>query len=104
MRPYLTQPSRVVNFTQKARNLGHAAMTVAQAAIAEPDQPVLVPAEVEIERLGGCRNCPEGRWNPEGNAGLGECLHPKCGCTAYKLKFAALSCPLDPPVWKRHTP
>jgi hypothetical protein len=93
-RPYLTQPSRVVSHVRKARNLARAAAVV----VATPG-PVFVPAEVEAARLAKCAACPEGRWHPEGNAGLGECRHPACGCTSYKLKFAALACPLDPPVW-----
>jgi hypothetical protein len=96
-RPYLTPPSRVVSHVRKVANLARAVETV----VTTPG-PVFVPETVEAERLAKCAACPEGRWNPEGNAGLGECQHPGCGCTAYKLKFAALSCPLNPPQWGPH--
>lgn len=103
MTTHRTAPSRVVSHVRKARNLARAVATVATDALTTAG-PVLVSAEIEAARLAKCRACPESRWHPEGNAGLGECRHPDCGCTAYKLKFAALSCPLNPPEWEALKP
>lgn len=91
-------PVRSPSVARKAVNLVRAAGTVAGAALA--GEPVLVSAEAEARRRAGCAACPEGRWDAAGNAGLGECRHPECGCTGLKLKLAAMRCPLDPPVWR----
>jgi len=40
-----------------------------------------------------CRACPA--WREEGNLGLGECTHPKCGCTRFKPQWATEHCPID---------
>jgi hypothetical protein len=34
-------------------------------------------------------------WNPKGNAGLGECQYPKCGCTKIKGALVGMKCPID---------
>lgn len=88
---------RAPTLAQKARNLASAAATVAVAAVAHQG-PILVSAEVEARRRAACAACD--LWHPEGNAGLGECRHPSCGCTGLKHKLAAMSCPLDPPAWR----
>ncbi|MFA6959955.1 MAG: hypothetical protein WC205_04290 [Opitutaceae bacterium] len=108
---HVSKPSSVrrlapqpVSLSRKMANLATAAVTVAVAKIVEPSVPVLVPEIVEDDRRAKCLVCPEGRWNAEGNAGLGECRHPDCGCTGLKLKFAALRCPLQPPEWVEWKP
>ena len=30
----------------------------------------------------------------KGNFGLGECIHPKCGCTRFKPGWATEHCPI----------
>ena len=55
--------------------------------------------EVFVERLEGCRSCPEGLWDENARFGAGKCNHPKCGCTMAKMLYAVMRCPLDPPQW-----
>lgn len=51
-----------------------------------------------------CKACP--KWSAKGNWGLGECTHPKCGCTKAKIMLATSKCPdgkwdAEPPL-NRH--
>jgi len=63
---------------------------------------ILALDETLAQRLDLCEHaCPGRFWNPAGNAGLGECRHPDCGCTKFKLRFAKAECPLK--VWLKET-
>lgn len=53
---------------------------------------VHVPKEIEEMRGDICRECPY--WDAGARLGLGKCLHPKCGCTSVKWKWASESCPI----------
>ncbi len=50
----------------------------------------LVPPEVPAERMAACAACPN--FGPEGNAGMGECRAPGCGCTKIKLWLETSKC------------
>jgi hypothetical protein len=45
------------------------------------------------ECLSVCSACSF--WNNKGNLGLGECTHPKCGCTRFKPQWATEDCPIN---------
>jgi hypothetical protein len=107
---HVTKPSKViyhrprpVPLAAKIAHAGGAAFAIAAQAV--QGGPVLVPEEIEQERLAICETkCPGNYWRPEGNAGLGECTHPSCGCTSLKHKFAVMQCPHNPPAWEAWKP
>lgn len=50
----------------------------------------LVSKEIREERMATCQACPY--YLPEGNAGLGQCTAPGCGCTSAKLWLETSQC------------
>lgn len=77
--------NKIVNATQ-------ASIRVAKAVIKRKD--LIVSEEERDRRLSICRSCPEGYWNENGNMGMGECTHSKCGCTRIKHKLTTEKCPI----------
>jgi len=53
---------------------------------------VRLPRRIRKQRLAICKNCPGGYWRPNGNFFLGECTHPKCGCTRLKHGLSTEKC------------
>lgn len=82
---------------QKAVNLVQSAAVIVSAVADHPTGPIKASAAVVAERAAICDACEH--WNPAGNLGAGMCN--QCGCTRAKLNFAALSCPLPEPKWRR---
>jgi hypothetical protein len=70
----------------KARRLGSALTRWSRAGF-----PMTQRGEREARRA-VCSRCEH--WSPDGNAGLGECAHPSCGCTRAKRALATERCPL----------
>lgn len=83
----LTSPSlrRGARLTAKARHLWAALMRWVKAGCP------LADSLTRQVRRAICERCP--MWRPLGNAGLGECLDPRCGCTRMKRWLATESCP-----------
>lgn len=89
-RPRSELESKGPNLISKTINLSQAASELIRTRFQ------VVSEEEEKRRLNICENeCPKKYWNPAGNAGLGECMHPKCGCSRLKHKFAVSKCPDD---------
>jgi hypothetical protein len=77
-----------VSLITKAGNLGAALVEWGAGGFA------MASEETRLKRRAICEQCPQGRWNPSGNLGLGECMHPKCGCSKLKWFLATSRCPL----------
>lgn len=75
------------NLVQMAVNLAKAVPDIVKSGVK------IVPDNVYNDRMSLCHTCYF--WNEDGNAGLGKCNHPKCGCTRGKMKLAASSCPIN---------
>lgn len=95
----LLTPVRVIYYTErpsvltKASNLLQAAPALVSSGFA------LVSDEILKLRRDTCVNrCPGQYWDASGNAGFGECTHPRCGCSKFKLNFKAMSCPAG--LWR----
>ena len=90
-KPEPTLAGQIVNGTK-------AAARVARAVILR--QPVMVPKEMLAVRRAICDACE--LWDASGNAGLGKCKHPRCGCSRFKLTLATERCPDG--LWERWKP
>ena len=51
----------------------------------------VAPRHVRAARAAACLACPY--FDAAGNAGLGECRAPGCGCTKFKRWLASAACP-----------
>jgi hypothetical protein len=92
--PGLTGPvEEKPSFAAKLRHAMEAGVRFAESGMQ------MAPADAKAQRAAICQACSY--WNPEGNAGMGECTHFKCGCTKLKWSIASERCPLTPPKWTR---
>lgn len=79
-----------VTLAVKAGNLARAVGRMASAV--REGRGVFVPPATYEERMKICRACEH--WRESGNLGLGECGHPRCGCTRAKQRLTTEKCPL----------